>query len=115
MCRYAFAFQKRNELEKQLARFEREVSAAKKSRCEQNLFSVICLDLIAAIGMLLARKCGKCYSSMTPIFIFYILLYYDIFYISLKKRLPYIVVVVGHPVHQLSREKFSVHTFFNSL
>ncbi|VBB29673.1 unnamed protein product [Acanthocheilonema viteae] len=40
------------ELEKQLARFEREVSAAKKSKCEQNLFCIISLDLIAAINNL---------------------------------------------------------------
>lgn len=48
----SFTFQKRIELEKQLAKFEREVSTAKKSKCEQNLFCVINLDLIAAIGIL---------------------------------------------------------------
>ncbi|VDK89643.1 unnamed protein product [Litomosoides sigmodontis] len=43
---------KRNELEKQLAKFEREVSAAKKSKCEQNLLCIICLDLITEINNL---------------------------------------------------------------
>uniref|UniRef100_A0AAF5Q3A8 ERCC4 domain-containing protein n=1 Tax=Wuchereria bancrofti TaxID=6293 RepID=A0AAF5Q3A8_WUCBA len=43
---------KRTELEKQLAKFEREVSAAKKSKCEQNLFCVISLDLISAVDNL---------------------------------------------------------------
>uniref|UniRef100_A0A8R1XTN9 ERCC4 domain-containing protein n=1 Tax=Onchocerca volvulus TaxID=6282 RepID=A0A8R1XTN9_ONCVO len=40
---------KRIELEKQLAKFEREVAAAKKTKCEQNLFCLISLDLLAAI------------------------------------------------------------------
>ncbi|CAG9530904.1 unnamed protein product [Cercopithifilaria johnstoni] len=44
--------QKQTELEKQLAKFEREVSAAKKSKCEQNLFCIVSLDLIAAINEL---------------------------------------------------------------
>ncbi|EFO26771.1 hypothetical protein LOAG_01718 [Loa loa] len=43
---------KQTELTKQLTRFERELSAAKKSKCEQNLFCVISLDLIAAVDNL---------------------------------------------------------------
>ncbi|VDN01731.1 unnamed protein product [Thelazia callipaeda] len=41
--------QKQMELERNLARFEREVSAAKKSKCEQNLFCLVSLDLLTEI------------------------------------------------------------------
>uniref|UniRef100_A0A915Q096 ERCC4 domain-containing protein n=1 Tax=Setaria digitata TaxID=48799 RepID=A0A915Q096_9BILA len=40
---------KQIELEKQIAKFQREISAAKKSKCEQNLFCFISLDLLTEI------------------------------------------------------------------
>ncbi|VDK40666.1 unnamed protein product [Gongylonema pulchrum] len=44
--------QKKIELQKQMARFEREVITAKKSKCEQNLFCFISPDLLGSIGNL---------------------------------------------------------------
>lgn len=39
-----------------MANFEREVSAAKKSKCEQNLFCIISLDLITAVGTFMISR-----------------------------------------------------------